>query len=219
MGGWPLISVITPTWQRHAELTTTCMPSVRNQTYPGEIEHVIVSDGPDPGLAAAMIRSGRPGRRVSLVLGELASHDPAIRWGYRAKLRGVQLATGSLVAWLDDDNTFRPAHLHRLARLLRDHPEAGFAYSRIEMHHAHRSVIVGSDPPMFGGIDTSAILHRREILDVATWQTGVPADDWDLVERWMKAGVTWACDPQITADYYYRDCKYPSPPITREVRF
>jgi glycosyltransferase involved in cell wall biosynthesis len=216
---WPLISVITPTWQRHADLTGQCMPSVRAQTYPGEIEHVIVSDGPDPGLAAAMIGSERHGRRISLVLSELGSHDPAIRWGYRAKLRGIQLAHGELVAWLDDDNTFRPAHLHRLARLLRDRPDAGFAYSRIEMHHHHRSFIAGSDPPVYGGIDTSAILHRRRLLDIATWRTGVPADDWDLVERWMKTGVTWVLDPKITADYYYRDWKYPPALATREVSF
>jgi hypothetical protein len=27
--------------------------------------------------------------------------------------------------------------------------------------------------------------------------------DWDLVARWMSAGVTWAFDGEITADYYF----------------
>jgi GT2 family glycosyltransferase len=207
---WPLVSVITPTWRRRDLLLRRCIPSVAAQTYPA-VEHVIVSDGPDRdlGAAAAVPETGlTASRKVRLVLGELAEHDPAGWWGHRARLRGIQLAHGDLIAWLDDDNTYRPGHLHRLASLLRDHPHAGFAYSRIKMHHANRSVTVGSDPPQFRGIDTSAIMHRREILSIATWRP-VPAPDWDLVERWMQAGVTWAADPETTADYYFADWYHP----------
>ena len=49
----PLVSVITPTWLRHDWLLHRCMPSVQGQTYP-HIEHIIVSDGPDPELAVLM---------------------------------------------------------------------------------------------------------------------------------------------------------------------
>ena len=45
----PLVSVVTPTWQRHEWLLERCIASVQAQTYP-LIEHVIVCDGPDPGL-------------------------------------------------------------------------------------------------------------------------------------------------------------------------
>ena len=46
----PLVSVITPTWQRHALLLDRCIPSVAAQDYPN-VDHVVVSDGPDPALA------------------------------------------------------------------------------------------------------------------------------------------------------------------------
>ena len=50
------------------------------------------------------------------------------------------------------------------------------------------------------------IVHRRGLLDVATWRwhPGIPTIDWDLVSRWMAGGATWAHVPAVTADYYFR---------------
>src|SRR5678810_1424794 len=45
----PLLSIITPTWDRH-DLLAELIDHVREQTYPS-IEHVIVSDGPDDALS------------------------------------------------------------------------------------------------------------------------------------------------------------------------
>ena len=74
------------------------------------------------------------------------------------------------------------------------------------MMHAPGAVyVVGGDPPFCGGIDTSAMICRRETLDIATWRwhPGIPTIDWDLAERWMAAGVIWAFTGEITADYYF----------------
>ena len=66
---------------------------------------------------------------------------------------------------------------------------------------------MGDDPPYLTGIDTSAIAHRRDLLDLATWRDdGQQTIDWDLVERWIAAGATWAFDAEITADYYFAGC-------------
>ena len=48
-----LVPVVTPTWQRRDILTGWCIPSVQAQSYP-DAEHIVVSDGPDPELAAVM---------------------------------------------------------------------------------------------------------------------------------------------------------------------
>src|SRR4029077_2492629 len=90
----PKISVITPTWQRARLLLTRCIPSVAAQDYDGEVEHVIVSDGPDETLA------GVPG----VVF--LPDHRPAPNRGIWARLAGTRLATGDLIAYLDDDNAW-----------------------------------------------------------------------------------------------------------------
>jgi len=191
----PLVSVVTPTWQRHDLLLKRCVPSVQAQTY-GDVEHIIVSDGPDPELAALLPAAVR--------FVQLPEHDPAIRWGLRARLHGIGLARGDYIAYLDDDNSFRPEHVARLAAALDANPGAGFAYSRMQVNGRGPAYIIGSDPPFCGLIDTSEIMHRPVLLAVATWRDdGVQATiDWDLIARWMAAGVTWACVPEITADYY-----------------
>ena len=52
----PLVSVITPTWQR-PELLRACIENVRAQVY-RPLVHVVVSDGRDDALVAALRRWG-----------------------------------------------------------------------------------------------------------------------------------------------------------------
>src|SRR5215472_1068898 len=84
----PRISVITPTWQRARLLTRRCIPSVLAQDYEGEIEHVIVSDGPDPDLADVPGITYLPGHR----------HNP--NRGIWARMHGTAIATGDIFAYL-----------------------------------------------------------------------------------------------------------------------
>lgn len=175
------------------------MPSVAAQTYP-HVEHVVVSDGPDPALAARLA-----GRGVRFA--QLADHDPQVRWGHRARLHGIDLAAGDLICYLDDDNAYRPDHVARLVAALTEARHAGFAYSKMVIHdRTQPDSEVGQDPPVYGQIDTSLICHRRGLLDVADWRdTGsLPEPDWDLVARWLAAGVAWCFVDEVTVDYYRR---------------
>jgi hypothetical protein len=47
--GIPQVTIVTPTWQRHDLLLNRAIPSVQAQGYPG-VEHLVISDGPDPPL-------------------------------------------------------------------------------------------------------------------------------------------------------------------------
>ena len=191
-----LVSVVTPTWQRVMRLTRQCIPSVQGQTY-RPVEHIIVSDGPDRKLANV------PG----VVF--LPEHEPARNRGIIARRYGTRLATGMYIAYLDDDNAWRPDHLELLVDAL-EASGADFAYSKAlcTEPHGYRWVI-GQDPPVYAQIDTSLIVHRAELLDTENWeQSDMPAD-WDLVGRWMKSGATWVHVPNITLDYSAR-----SMPIT-----
>ena len=87
---------------------------------------------------------------------------------------------------------------------LAQRPDAGFAYSQVGYSRRTHLQPIGSPldrlPPEHG-IDTCAIMHRRELLDVATWEQSYPTIDWDLVSRWVSAGTGWAFVEEITADF------------------
>jgi len=193
-----LVSVITPTWNRHDLLLNRCIPSVEAQTYP-DIEHIIVSDGPDPDLAAKLSKR-LPTRPFYL---EFAERDAGL--GELPRPRGLELAQGELIAYMDVDNAYRPQDIERLVNALGDRD---FSYSQMLRHYTNgHSDILGTLHPYYGGIDTSMVLHRRELLEKATWRVDYPvfgAPDWDLIDRWLQAGTTWSFVDEITVDYYMK---------------
>lgn len=188
---WPGVSVVTPTWQRHKLLTTRCVPSVRHQQYQGEVEHVIISDGPDPEL------QGFPG------VGMLPDHIPERNRGVRARELGTRLAHQDIIAYLDDDNAWRERHLAVVVRALLD-SDSDFAYSRALCHDNGFSYSIGIAPPTEAQIDTSCIVHKRGLLELADWQPSPDPADWALVRKWIDGGAKWVFVPEITLDYYVR---------------
>ena len=189
----PLVSVITPTWQRHDFLLDRCIPSVQAQDYP-HVEHLVVSDGPDPELEAA-ISSRFPDIRYD----ELPDREGAGHWGHRGRLRALEMAKGDLITYLDDDDAYRPNHCRVLAAALEANPAAGFAYSLM----SNGGTVIGTDPPAYCQIGTPMIMHRRGLTDWAgTWERSMPSIDWDLVERWLQAGASYVHVPVITSDVW-----------------
>lgn len=203
-----LVSVITPTWQRHQLLTERCMQSVFTQSY-GKIEHVVVSDGPDQELAhlLAMDLWRRPRDRRPLSFKYLTEHLPDhSNFGSRARNYGLDAVTGELIAYLDDDNAYRKNHIELLVQVMNEHPEIDFAYTQMVRHP--REDIIGADPPSLGQIDTSVIMHRRDShVKFGGWP--VPGNiyhcpDWEMIEIWMAKGAKWLFVPEITVDYYFQ---------------
>jgi glycosyltransferase involved in cell wall biosynthesis len=188
------VSVITPTWQRADLLLGRCVPAVQAQTYPN-VEHVIVSDGPDPELAARIPAVGPT--VVPIRFEELPAHGG--HWGIDARLRGIELAAGDLITYCDDDDAYRPRHAEVLAAALED-PTAAFAYAQMQTWNGTQPVeILGQDPPTPGTVGTCT-MHRRTTLAAGTWQRDLPNIDYTLVARWMAGGMRHKFVPEITCD-------------------
>jgi hypothetical protein len=56
-------------------------------------------------------------------------------------------------------------------------------------HGPHGESVIGQGPVAAGNVGTPMIMHRRGILDVATWDHASAFEDWELVWAWMQAGV------------------------------
>jgi glycosyltransferase involved in cell wall biosynthesis len=190
------ISVITPTWQRHELLVDRCVPSVAAQTVP--VEHVVVSDGPDPVLRELL---------ADVVYAEVDQHyDDPVNVGARARNRGLEVASGDLIAYLDDDNAFRPHHVETLAEALVNSGR-DFAYSRMYRHGLGDEI--GAEPPEHGRVDSSILMQRADThLKFGWWP--VPSEycvDWQLVQAWVLAGAQWVFVPEVTVDYYHKGAR------------
>lgn len=198
------MSVITPTWRRHRLLLDRCVPSVEAQTY-APVEHVIVSDGRDEGLAWSLgARIGR-GQLGNVTYIELPAHPEGEHWGHPGRLAGIEAALGDLITYCDDDDALRPGHCALMAAALEADPGAGFAVSRMMSHHSRdpaRKQVIGWGPLAMGNVGTSMIMHRRWALEHGTWGPASWTEDWDIVERWLDAGVRYVNVDAETSDVW-----------------
>lgn len=198
----PLVSIITPTWGRHERLLNRCIPSVQAQTYP-RVEHVIVSDGPDPELKAKLTQMlssptvlYHPVRYV-----ELSLH--AGQWGTAPRLAGIEASGGALIGYIDDDDQLRPHHAEALAGELNGNPELAWAYSVMaSWSNAGTFTGIGWGPPALNQLGTPMIMHRRETLEHGTWGPPSSIEDWELVQRWLNAGLPYGHVTDITVDVW-----------------
>jgi hypothetical protein len=192
------VTVITPTWQRHGFLFDRCLPSVQAQDHPW-VEHLVISDGPDPVLAARMITPWLDGWR-KVWFRELPGHDPEPHYGHHARAYAAEIANGDYITYCDDDDSLRPAHCALMAAALDGNREAGFAVSRMMSHGPHGDAVIGHGPVACGNVGTPMICHRRELLDVAGWDHPGQYEDWDLVLAWINAGVSYIRVDDETCD-------------------
>ncbi len=115
VGDWPLISVVTPSYQQAPFLEQT-IRSVLLQNYP-ELEFVVMDGGSTDGTSSIIERYG-----------------PWLSFHRRAKDRGqshainlgFSLASGKLRGWINSDDFYLPGALESVARTFNGH--SGFVY-------------------------------------------------------------------------------------------
>ncbi|MGY0194251.1 glycosyltransferase family 2 protein [Leptothrix sp. BB-4] len=115
----PTFTVVVPLHDK-AGLVSRALRSVLAQTWPA-LELIVVDDGStDAGPAeVTALTTGWPGPPVQRV--RQANAGVAV-----ARNRGIALARGEFVAFLDADDAWLPGHLAALADLALQYPDAGF---------------------------------------------------------------------------------------------
>lgn len=117
----PSITVITPNWNG-ARFIERCLLSVLGQREPGvELEYIVVDGGSTDG-SLEIIDRYRDG--MARVISE-KDQGPA-----SAINKGLQLATGDVVAWLNADDFYFPGSLARVARAFAEHPGKALGFGR-----------------------------------------------------------------------------------------
>jgi glycosyltransferase involved in cell wall biosynthesis len=123
-GQWPLVSVVMPTRGRPVEVREA-LRSVVEQTYPGQIEIVVVHDveQPDEGL----VSMGREGRTVQVMNNQ---HRQGLAG---SRNTGLDVTHGELVASCDDDDLWHPTKLERQVDRMQADPSLGVVGAGIRL--------------------------------------------------------------------------------------
>jgi glycosyltransferase involved in cell wall biosynthesis len=154
------VSVIIPTRHR-LRLLQRAINSVCAQDYPN-IEIVVFDNfSNEPILAEELISS------VPLIVVRSKQMEPLPV----SRNRGVEAASGSLLAFLDDDDEFLPGRIGEQVDALAKSPCSVLAYGNTEQRLADGSVIIGSGPPdlhhylRWRHIQSTAFTIRRDCFE------------------------------------------------------
>ena len=194
----PLVSTVIPVYNR-ARLLIDSVDSVIAQTY-RPIEIILVDDGSTdetPTVLADLVR--RWPDLVQVVSQANAGPGPA-------RQRGLELAKGDFVQFLDSDDLLLPEKFsHQVAALVAS-PEAQICYGRSYEEDYSRQPVRRAGPMRHTGRyhrylfplllverwwTTSSPLYRRSLLQrIGPWRAWLNEEDWEYDAR---AGATGAC--------------------------
>jgi glycosyltransferase involved in cell wall biosynthesis len=143
---WPSVTVIVPTRDRPVMLARA-VQSIIGQSYPGDVECVIVFDQSDPAEVDVELP---PGRRVRLLT------NTRTLGAAGARNTGIIASDGPLVAFCDDDDAWDADKLRLQVELL-DVAPLGFISCGTRIHYADR-VITRSAP---GSVSLQQLVRQR----------------------------------------------------------
>lgn len=176
--GAPAVSVIIPSHNR-PDLLHGAVDSVLAQPEASEI--IVVDDGSSPPVVA----TGPLAEPAVTIVRNEAPLGPS-----RARNRGLDLATGDFVAFLDDDDRWLPGKLAACLAAAATHPEAGVV--------AHRT---GFGPPRDEAAPVSVTLLHDPVRHFGTHQT--PHIDSLLIRKAVADEVRFAADLAAAEDVDY----------------
>lgn len=160
----PPVSAVVPT-HRRPELMRRAVQSILDQTYPGEIEVIVVFDGCPVDLPAF---DEAPGRSVRAI------DNRRVRGLAGARNSGILAARHQFIAFLDDDDHWMPSKLAAQMAVFAEHPTTGLVgtgmlvedgrttHERLAPHSvvSHDDLIRDRIP----GLHSSSFVFRREML-------------------------------------------------------
>jgi glycosyltransferase involved in cell wall biosynthesis len=113
------ISIITPSFNQVSFLKET-MESIHSQKVDAEVEHIIIDGGSTDGTVQYLESLGNLVRWVSE--SDQGQAD--------AVNKGIRMATGDIIGWLNSDDLYLPGALQAVADYFTGHPDCRWLYGK-----------------------------------------------------------------------------------------
>jgi glycosyltransferase involved in cell wall biosynthesis len=150
----PSVSVVIPAYRAAATIGRT-LDSLLAQTRPPD-EILVIDDGSPDDLASALAPYGENVRLVRQPNGGAAS----------ARNRGIDLASGNWIAFVDADDYWERPKLERQLAIVRQYPQVGLIAAHFYQQFPNRPRYA-IDPPAAMYLDCVLSLHGAEVLTIA----------------------------------------------------
>jgi glycosyltransferase involved in cell wall biosynthesis len=239
---FPKVSVVISTFDR-PEMLDKALASIHAQKY-DDFEVVVVDDcSPDREAVKAVYEKW--GNAFDLRQVDFFGYFLGENTVYQCvpKNKAIENSRGDYIAYLDDDNTWRPEHLSSCVEAIEADFSTDMVYSRLS-YTMESEELLGSLQATYGPtiqpgdaigkewdpgalaasnyIDTSTILHSKGAFwrmvrnDGYGWDESLRRfGDWNFVWRWAVAGNTAKLVDKVTVDYvFHKGCMQLSrPPV------
>jgi glycosyltransferase involved in cell wall biosynthesis len=187
-----LISVVIPCHDGERYVAET-IRSVLDQAH-RPLEIIVVDDGSNDRSAQAVLAFGDAVR---------LARQPH-RGAAAARNRGVALATGELITFLDADDLWTPHALPRMRAALAANPDAGMVVGQMEqfaspeLSDETRATFHFSPEPVAARMCGTVLVRRREFDRVGGFTTGLASGEFiDWIARADEAGVAAVAIPDV----------------------
>jgi glycosyltransferase involved in cell wall biosynthesis len=204
---WPSVTAVLPTRNR-PELLARAVAAVLAQDYPGEINVIVVVDQADPDAELPSFDDPR----VLVVTNE---RSPGLAG---ARNTGTLTATTDLIAFCDDDDTWRPGKLRAQVDALHRTPAASISTTAIEIDFDGKRTVrlLGSDTVTYDRLSrrrlvmlhsSSVVAWRSELTgDLGLQDERIPGhstEDWDLQLRAASKGpIAHVDEPLVIVQWW-----------------
>ncbi len=175
----PLVTAVICTYKR-AGLVTRAIKSVQEQTYPN-IEIIVVDDASPDNTREVVAQIGDP--RIRYIRHDTNKGLPA------GRNTGIRAANGDYVAFLDDDDQWKPAKLERQIEVLEGAPvDAVLCAASVNNRgiRRHHSQYVSLNDLRKGNefLPGSGLVARTRILREVWFDEAIGhGEDWDALIR------------------------------------
>ena len=198
----PLVSVVIPTRDRSMRVRRALRSALRQRDI--RLEVIVVDDGSSDGTGSMVAAIGDP--RIRLVRHEVALGECA------ARNRGIAEASGTWIAFLDDDDLWAPDKLAQQLDALRATGRT-WSYGGHVTVDDHLAVLSGSPPPppeevaasltrynAVPGSASNVVVASKLLTRVGPFDTELRrTPDWDMWLRLVREGLPAVVDRPLVA--------------------